>query len=288
MSMLHTSGGVTAHRLLLGSQLRRLREARGVSREDAGYSIRASESKISRMELGRVGFKERDVADLLTLYGVEHGEERTTLLGLIAEANAVSWWHGYEDVVPTWFQTYLGLEEAAACIASYEIQYVPGLLQTEDYARAVVLLGRHNATPVEVERRVAVRMRRQQILSSRRAPALHAVIDEAALRRPCGGPRVMRGQLRRLVEAAARPDVRLQVVPLGTDLPGAEAGAFSVLGFAEPELPDVVYLEQFTSALYLDRPAEVAEYAAALRRLSAASLSPERSLALLHTVLDEI
>ena len=131
-------------------------------------------------------------------------------------------------------------------------------------------------------------MRRQQILSSRRAPALHAVIDEAALRRPCGGPRVMRGQLRRLVEAAARPDVRLQVVPLGTDLPGAEAGAFSVLGFAEPELPDVVYLEQFTSALYLDRPAEVAEYAAALRRLSAASLSPERSLALLHTVLDEI
>ncbi|GJF28777.1 transcriptional regulator [Kitasatospora sp. NE20-6] len=288
MSMLHTGGGVTAHRLLLGSQLRRLREARGVSREDAGYSIRASESKISRMELGRVGFKERDVADLLTLYGLEQGDERNTLLGLIAEANAVSWWHGYEDVVPTWFQTYLGLEEAASTIASYEIQYVPGLLQTEAYARAVVLLGRHNAEPEEVDRRVAVRMRRQQVLASRRAPALHAVLDEAALRRPCGGPDVMRGQLGHLIEAAGRPGVRLQVVPLGTDLPGAEAGAFSVLGFAEAELPDVVYLEQFTSALYLDRPAEVAEYAAALQRLSEASLSPERSLALLRTVHEEI
>ncbi|MEW1909032.1 helix-turn-helix transcriptional regulator [Kitasatospora sp. NPDC085895] len=288
MSMLHTGGGVTAHRLLLGSQLRRLREARGVTREEAGYSIRASESKISRMELGRVGFKERDVADLLTLYGLDRGEERATLLGLVAEANAVSWWHGYEDVVPTWFQTYLGLEEAAASIASYEIQFVPGLLQTEEYARAVVLLGRHHATAQEVDRRVAVRMRRQQLLAGGRTPALHAVIDEAALRRPCGGPEVMRGQLRHLVEAAARPEVTLQVVPLGTDLPGAEAGAFSVLGFTESELPDVVYLEQFTSALYLDRPTEVAEYAAALRRLSEASLSHERSLTLIRSVLQDI
>ncbi|WP_431683877.1 DUF5753 domain-containing protein [Kitasatospora sp. KL5] len=131
-------------------------------------------------------------------------------------------------------------------------------------------------------------MRRQQLLASGRAPALHAVIDEAALRRPCGGPEVMRGQLAHLIAAAGRPEVVLQVVPLGTDLPGAEAGAFSVLGFAEPELPDVVYLEQFTSALYLDRPAEVAEYTAALQRLSEASLTPEDSLALLRSVLGDI
>ncbi|MFD9125669.1 helix-turn-helix domain-containing protein [Kitasatospora sp. NPDC059571] len=285
MSMLHTGGGATAHRLLLGSRLRRLREASGVSREDAGYSIRASESKISRMELGRVGFKERDVADLLTLYGLEHGEERTALLALVAEANAAAWWHGQEDVVPSWFQTYLGLEEAASEISCYEVQYVPGLLQTEAYARAVVLLGRHTASPEEVDRRVAVRMRRRQVLAARRSPQLEAVIDEAVLRRPCGGPEVMNGQLEHLIAQAALPGVVVRVVPLGSERPGAEAGAFTLLGFPGTDLPDVVYLEQFTSALYLDRPAEVAEYAAALERLRAAALSPEASLDLLRLVL---
>jgi transcriptional regulator with XRE-family HTH domain len=285
MSMLHTGGGATAHRLLLGSRLRRLREASGVSREDAGYSIRASESKISRMELGRVGFKERDVADLLTLYGLPEGEERAALLALVGEANATAWWHGQEDVVPPWFQTYLGLEQAASTIACYEVQYVPGLLQTEAYARAVVLLGRHTASPEEVDRRVAVRMRRRQLLSASRAPRLEAVIDEAVLRRPCGGPEVMRGQLEHLIAQAALPGVVVRVVPLGSERPGADAGAFTVLGFPGAELPDVVYLEQFTTALYLDRPVEVAQYAAALDRLRTAALSPERSLDLLRTVL---
>lgn len=280
--------GVTVRRLLLGSQLRRLREAKGVSREDAGYEIRASESKISRMELGRVSFKERDVADLLTLYGVAEQEVRTRVLGLVRTANATPWWHGYADVVPAWFQTYLGFEEAADSLASYEVQYVPGLLQTEGYARAVIRLGWHQAPQEEIERRVEVRMRRQRLLEADGGgPELLAIVDEAALRRPCGGPEVMRGQLARLLELADRPRVVIQVMPLGFDGLAAESGAFSLLRLAEPDLPEVVYLEQFTTALYLDRPREVAEYAETLERLRAGSLSPERSRELLEALLQE-
>ncbi|MFF7631715.1 helix-turn-helix domain-containing protein [Kitasatospora sp. NPDC008050] len=282
-----TGGGVTVRRLLLGSQLRRLREAQGVSREDAGYEIRASESKIGRMELGRVSFKERDVADLLTLYGVGDPEQRAELLSMVRAANATPWWHAYADVVPGWFQTYLGFEEAAGTISSYEVQFVPGLLQTEEYARAVIRLGAQNAPQEEIERRVAVRLRRQRLLAGESGPRLVAVIDEAALRRPCGGPEVMRGQLVRLLELAELPRLELQVMPLGFDGLAAESGAFSLLGFDEPDLAEVVYLEQFTTALYLDRPREVAEYADTLERLRADSLSPERSRALLGTLLQE-
>ena len=135
------TGGPTVLRILLGTQLRRLREAKGVTREDAGWEIRGSESKISRMELGRVGFKERDVADLLTLYGVHDPTERDALLNLARQANNPGWWHRYSDVLPTWFQSYLGLESSAALIRTYEVQFVPGLLQTPDYARAVIQLG---------------------------------------------------------------------------------------------------------------------------------------------------
>ncbi|MFF4379060.1 helix-turn-helix domain-containing protein [Kitasatospora sp. NPDC001547] len=288
MGTTQAGGGATVRRLLLGTQLRKLREARGVSREEAGYSIRASESKISRMELGRVGFKERDVADLLTLYGVDAEQERATVLGLLREANASSWWHEYGDVLPGWFQNYLGLEEAAAEIRSYEVQFVHGLLQTADYARAVVTAGCHANGPEEIERRVDVRLRRQALLTDARAPQLVAVLDEAALRRPWGGPEQMRGQLDRLLELGELPNVRLQVLPLGNAGLSAESGAFTVLGFAEAELADVVYLEQFTTALYLDKPAEVAEYRQAMDDLVADSLSPERTRDLLYAVRQEL
>ena len=264
MGTTQAGGGATVRRLLLGSQLRKLRESRGVSREEAGYSIRASESKISRMELGRVGFKERDVADLLTLYGVDAEQERANVLGLVREANATSWWHDYGDVLPAWFQNYLGLEEAAAEILSYEVQFVHGLLQTPDYARAVIAAGCHGLQDEEIERRVEVRRKRQDLLTAEHPPELLAVLDEAALRRPWGGPELMRGQLDRLLELAELPNVRLQVRPLGGAALGAESGAFSVLGFSEAELADVVYLEQFTTALYVDKPAEVASYRQAM------------------------
>src|SRR5436305_526778 len=157
------AGGPTVLRILLGTQLRRLREAKGVTREDAGWEIRGSESKISRMELGRVGFKERDVADLLTLYGVHDPTERDALLNLARQANNPGWWHRYSDVLPTWFQSYLGLESSAALIRTYEVQFVPGLLQTPDYARAVIQLGHRRAPTDEVDRRVSVRMTRQEV-----------------------------------------------------------------------------------------------------------------------------
>ncbi|GAA2833238.1 helix-turn-helix transcriptional regulator [Kitasatospora sp. CM 4170] len=288
MSTTQAGGGATVRRLLLGSQLRRLREARGVSREEAGYSIRASESKISRMELGRVGFKERDVADLLTLYGVEAEQERASVLGLVRAANATSWWHTYGDVLPGWFQTFLGLEEAAAEIRSYEVQFVHGLLQTADYTRAVITAGGHVTEPAEVERRVEVRLRRQRVLTAEQPPRVVAVLDEAALRRPWGGPELMRAQIDRLLELTDLPHVSIQVMPLGFGGLRAEGGAFTVLGFAEPDLADVVYLEQFTTALYLDKPAEVAEYVAAMDGLVADGLSAERSRELLRSVRQEL
>jgi len=156
------SGGPTVLRMLLGAHLRRLREAQGVTREDAGWEIRSSESKISRLELGRVSFKERDVSDLLTLYGVTDDEERAPLLTLARQANTPGWWHRYGDVLPSWFQSYLGLEAAAALIRTYEVQFIPGLLQTSDYAHAVVMLGHGRARSQEVERRVSLRLARQQ------------------------------------------------------------------------------------------------------------------------------
>ncbi len=288
MSGVQAGTGATARRMQLGSQLRRLREASGVSREDAGYSIRGSESKISRMELGRVGFKQRDVADLLTLYGVDDEDERAALLDLVGETNTPAWWHGYSDVVPPWFQTYLGLEESARLIRSYEVQFIHGLLQTEDYARAVILLGNPAASPEEIDRRVAVRLRRQRLLLGDDGPELVLIVDEAALRRPCGGPEVMRSQLHRLIELAGLPRLTLQVMPLGSGGLAAQSGAFSVLGFPGPDLHDLVYLEQFTTALYLDKPAEVAEYVAAMERLRAESLPPDRTLALLNSALQEL
>jgi transcriptional regulator with XRE-family HTH domain len=260
-------GGPTVLRILLGSQLRQLREARGIGREEAGYAIRASDSKISRLELGRVGFKERDVSDLLTLYGVTDERVREELLSLAAQANAPGWWHRYSDVLPSWFEVYVGLEEAATRIRAYEVQFVPGLLQTEDYARAVTVLGHPDASPEEIERRVALRMTRQRLLTAEDPPHLWAVVDEAALRRPLGGDEVMREQIRHLVETTALPNVTLQVVPFEHGGHAAAGGPFSILRFSEPDLPDVVYLEQLTSALYLEKREDLDRYLAVMERL---------------------
>jgi transcriptional regulator with XRE-family HTH domain len=282
------SSGSVVRRILLGSQLRRLREARGITRESAGYSIRASESKISRMELGRVSFKARDIEDLLTLYGVADEAERAALLGLAREANLTGWWHSYGDVLPGWFQTYVGLEGAASHIAVYEVQFIHGLLQTEGYAHAVVTRGQPQACGSEVERRVALRLERQKLLVSERAPAFHVVLDEAALRRPYGGPEVMRAQLRHLISVSEQPNVTLQVMPFAFGGHAGESGAFTLLRFPESDLPDIVYLEQLTSALYLDKPDEVGQYERVLARLGADSLSPEKSRDVLRGLLREV
>lgn len=278
--------GPTVLRILLGAQLRRLREARGISREDAGYAIRASGSKISRMELGRVSFKERDVVDLLTMYGVEQ-DERQGLVALARDANSPGWWHQYSDVLPDWFEVYVGLEEAASLIRAYEVQFVPGLLQTEDYARAVIQRGQPEADPEEVERRVKLRLDRQQLLAKESGPRLWAVVDEAALRRPIGGAEVMRGQLTRLIDAAKAPNITLQVAAFASGGHAAEAGAFAIMRFPEDDLPDVVYLEHLTSALYLDKREDVEAYTRVMERLCVESESPQRTVDILSEMLEE-
>jgi hypothetical protein len=274
--------------MLLGAHLRKLRETKGVSREDAGWEIRASESKISRMELGRVGFKERDVTDLLTLYGLDDADERDRLLALARDANMPGWWHRYSDVLPTWFQPYLGLETAAALIRTYEVQFVPGLLQTKEYARAVVTLGHGRASAEEIERRVSLRMARQQLLTRPDPPQLWAVVDEAALRRPIGGQEVMRAQLEALIEATKLPNIRLQVIPFLAGGHAAAGGAFSILRFPDQDLPDVVYIEQLTSALYLDKRDDVDLYAVAMETLCIEADAPDRTTEVLTSILDSL
>jgi hypothetical protein len=274
--------------MLLGAHLRRLREDCGVSREEAGYKIRSSESKISRMELGRVSFKQRDVADLLTLYGLVDEQERQRLLALARNANTAGWWHRYGDVLPAWFQSYVGLEAAAAAIRSYDVQFVPGLLQTRDYARAVVVLGHRHASEDEIEHRVDLRIDRQRILARPDPPQLWVVIDEGALRRPVGGTKVMRAQIEALANAAELPNVRLQVVPFRAGGHAGAGGSFSILRFADPELPDVVYIEQLTSALYLDKPEDVEPYATAIEVLCVKAEPPDRTYEVLDNIVADL
>ena len=282
------SGGATVRRLQLGAHLRALRRAKGLTRDEAGYRIRGSESKISRMELGRVGFKERDVTDLLKLYGVDDPAEHQRVLALVREANAPSWWHAYGDVLDSWFQNYLDLEQAAELIRTYEVQFVPGLLQTDAYARAVISLGHDTAGPGEIDRRAALRMARKQVLLRPDAPRLWAVLDEAVLRRPIGGWAVLREQIESLLEACESPNVRLQVMPFDSGGHAAAGGAFSILRFPHSQLNDVVYIEHLTSGLYLEKREEVDHYAAAIGRLFISAEHPSRTPVILRSMLKEL
>jgi transcriptional regulator with XRE-family HTH domain len=278
----------TVLRMLLGSQLRRLREAAGITPEQAGYSIRASRSKISRLENGRVKLKNRDVMDLLTLYGVIDEGPRTKFLALADQSNTPDWWTKYSDILPDWFETYLALEAAATTIRSFEVQFVHGLFQTEDYARAVTRVGRKTAAPDEIERRVAVRLKRQDLLSRPNPPKIWSVMDEAVLRRPVGGSAVMRAQFRHLIEVAEHPHVTLQVVPFASGGHTAESGTFTVLRFEERDLPDVVYLEQLTGAIYQDQRSDVEQYLEVVNELSIEALTPGETTRLIQQVAREL
>ncbi|WP_440070847.1 helix-turn-helix domain-containing protein [Streptosporangium sp. OZ121] len=266
-SMAAPRGSSTVLRIVLGAQLRRLREQRGITLEEAGHSIRASHSKVSRMELGRVSFRIRDVADLLTLYGVTSDAEREPLLSLVEKANLTGWWHNYNDVLPPWFETYVGLEESAAVIRNYEVQFVPGLLQSEGYARAVVRLGFPSASHDELDRRVKLRMARQRLLRRPEPPHLWAVLDEAVLRRPLGGVQAMCEQIDHILRALELPNVTVQIVPFSVGGHAAAGGPFSILRFSQPDLPDVVYMEQLTSAVYLEKRDDVDSYLEVMERL---------------------
>ena len=270
-------GGPTVVRIVLGTQLRRLREAARKTRQQAGEAIRASDAKISRLELGRVGVKRRDLEDLLTYYGVTDQQERADLLGLVVRANVRGWWQTDGDLLPNWFENYLRLEQEAHYIRTFEAQLVPGLLQIEDYARNVILAGLGIEPGSEVDRRVRLRMNRQKILTESTGPQFWAVLDEAALRRPFGSPEVMRDQLRHLLAMMELPNVTVQLLPFNAGSHTAVGGSFTVLRFAEPDLPDVVYLEQLNSAVYADKRSDVERYLGVMEQVSVQALAPSRT-----------
>jgi transcriptional regulator with XRE-family HTH domain len=274
-------------RMRLGGQLRRLREAAGITPEEAGFEIRGSRSKISRLENGRVRLKNRDVTDLLTLYGVTDEAVRSRFFALVMQSNAPDWWGEYGDILPGWFETYLGLEAAAATIRSYEVQFVNGLFQTADYARAVTRLGRKVASDDEIERWVSLRLTRQGLLTRPDPPNVWSVMDEAVLRRPVGGAAVMRAQLRHLTRAGRGPGVTLQVVPFARGGHAGASGSFTILRFDERYLPDVVYIEQLTGAVYLEQRSDVEHYLAVMDTLSTEALPPADSIRFIEQVAAE-
>jgi Domain of unknown function (DUF5753)/Helix-turn-helix domain len=280
-------GGPTVRRMLVGSRLRQLRTDAGLSREQAGEAIRASEWKIHRLENGQVGFKERDVVDLLRRYGVTDPGEVAAVVGMALEANDTGWWHHYGDVLPQWFRAYVDLEQAATVIRAYEGQFIPGLLQTRDYMRAVMGRGLDEA-PEDIERRVELRVARQALFDRPDPPRLWAVVDEAALRRPVGGPEVMCTQLERLIDATRLPNVTLQILPFDAGAHPAMVGAFSILRFADSELPDVVYLEHLSGAVYLDKHDDVRQYLHVMETVCVRGAPPDATADTLTGILKKL
>jgi hypothetical protein len=274
-------------RVMLGAQLRRLREAAGVTPDAAAWRIRASRSKISRMENGRVGFKDRDVSDLLELYGMTDEQVTAGMLELATQANAQAWWAKYGDILPSWFEPYLGLEASASLIRPFDLQFINGLFQTEDYARALTMIGLRHTPADEIDRRVQVRMKRQELLTSVAPPRVWCIVDEAALRRPVGGAEVMRGQLRHLTEVAKLPSVTLQAIPFRHGAHDAAGGSFTILRFGEADVPDLVYIEQLTGAQYLEKRTDVDHYLDVLNRLGATALSPQATTDFIAEVIGE-
>ncbi|MGH3301244.1 MAG: DUF5753 domain-containing protein [Streptosporangiaceae bacterium] len=280
-----TASAPTVLRILLGTRLRRLRESRGISAAAAAMAIHGSESKISRIELGRNAVRDVDVADLLDLYGVTGAAEREPLLVLAGQANQQGWWHHYQDVLPTWFHAYLGLEESAELIRSYDTQFVPGLLQTEQYSHAVLELGGYPRE--DTDRLVLLRKERQRLFASG-GLRLSAVVDEIALRRPVGTTDVVCRQLEHLLAVAGQPGVTIQIAPIETGAWYAAPGSFSILSFAADDLPDVAYVEQLTSALYLDKRADVDRYVQAMDLIARTSTRPDQTPEFLRSMLAEI
>jgi transcriptional regulator with XRE-family HTH domain len=278
-------GGPTVPRILLGTRLRRFREERRIARATAADAIRASDSKISRMELGRSPFKVRDVEDLLTLYGITGEHERASLILLAQESNRPAWWNGYSDLISAGTEHYLGLEVATSLLRVYEPRLVPELLQTRDYARAVIKLRQPRPSDLDAERWVDLRIERQELFLKSGGRKLWALLDEAVLHRAWGGPKIMRGQLERLLELSASPEVTLQIVPFTAVSTMGLGSAYSLFRFAEDDLPDVVHLNQATGEYYMDKQEDVDRFAQEWGLLSGDALEPAESQSLLHRML---
>lgn len=266
----------TARRRRLAAALRQMREARQLSCADAGHAVRWSESKISRIETGRVGIRQPDLERLLDLYEVA-GEERAALLTLGRQAAHRGWWHSYSDALPGWFEAFVGLEDGAKSLLIYDNQLVPGLMQTGEYAAAVTRAAQPWVDDDEVERQIAARTTRQALLTTADPLQVWAVLDEAVLRRVVGGPATMRAQLRRLGEIAALPNVTLQVLPFDAGAHASMGTSFFLLQFAEPGDDAIVYIEDHTSSQYLETRADIERYTLVFDHLRATALSPEQS-----------
>ena len=270
--------------ILLGTELRRLRRVSGITVEVASHALGVSHTKISRMEHGRVGFRACEVADLLTLYGVIDQHQRQTLLTLAVQANAADWAHYYSDLLPSWGASFLGLEQASSVIRTYQPQVVPDLLQTEGVARALSRLRHPRDSVLDIERRVALQMTRQEILTDPSAPSLWAVIDQVALWWLAGSS-ALGEQVRHLITTAELPHVRLQVLPVSSGEHVAISGPVTILRFTDPELPDVVYHQQQTTALCLDRDEDVQHYRALMDNVGLLAESPTQTINYLSTLL---
>jgi transcriptional regulator with XRE-family HTH domain len=289
MTEARPGGSPTVLRMILGRQLQALREKAGLSYDQAADAIYSSSYTIRRMERAEGGLKPLTVKSLLMAYGITDVREIDAFLALARDASRPGWWHSYNDVLPAWFRTLIGLEEAASLIRGYDPQSIPGLLQTPDYARASVATGFPDATDEETARRVELRLARQHILKRPDPPRLWLVIDETALRRPAAttGPDVMRAQLTALIDAAQRPNVTLQVLPFTAGLHPAMYGPVRLFRFDGHDQPDIVYGESMTSAWYLDKPDETALYTQALDRISAQATPAAATLRALRQIRKE-
>ncbi|WP_030830857.1 helix-turn-helix domain-containing protein [Streptomyces hygroscopicus] len=283
-------GAPSVLRMILGRQLEELRTRAGLTYDQAGAAIGVSHSTIRRMEAAKVArLRLADVEKLLRTYGVTDQRELDTFLTSVREANQRGWWHTYRDVVPDWFAAYLSLEQAAFQIRAYEGQFVHGLLQTEDYARALLSAAHPHAPAEATERRLGLRMRRQELLSRPAPPRLWVVMDETVLRWPVGGPAVMRAQIDHLIEASALPHVTLQIMPFSSGPhPAMSAGAFHVFRFKASELPDIVYLSALVGGVYLNKEEDVMAHREALDRLGAQAVPARKTEAVLGEIRKEI
>jgi transcriptional regulator with XRE-family HTH domain len=277
----------TVLRMILGRQLQALREKAGLSYQQAADSIYASEWTLRRIEAGKGALKPLNIKSLLITYGVTDVREIDAFLGLARDASRPGWWHSYGDALPEWFKVAVGLEESASLIRAYEPQVVPGLLQTEGYVRAITAASFPSEQKQDAERRVALRLARQDLLKRPAPPEYWVVLEETVLRRPIGGPDVMRGQIEHLIECAARPDITIQVLPFAAGWHPAMYGMFNIFRFPDGAMPDVVYSEGLTSATYLNKPEETTQYTEALDRMAALAATPDQTVTILREILKE-
>nr|WP_202486114.1 helix-turn-helix transcriptional regulator [Streptomyces sp. SID4985] len=278
----------TVGQVVLGRRLLELRERAGLKREEAAHVLHVAPATVRRMEMAEVSLKIPYLQVLLKSYGVPD-DEAELFVRLAEDANRPGWWQRFHDILPGWFSMYVSLEEAASLIRSYEPHFVPGLLQTEDYARGVLKSGAIGQTsPDDIERHVALRMRRQDLLTRPDAPRVWAVMDETALRRPVGGPEVMRRQIDKLLEATKLPNVTLQVAPFADGPHPGTYGPFVLFRFAMSELPDMVYSEYLTGAVYLDARSEVASHLEVMDRMAAQAATAQRTKEILRDLRKEL